>query len=308
MALTDQINKIACGASGLLGTGNAACTFDWDRIVAIEFTQRAYRYQNEVNLLNTQNAILNEDSFIVKGFESFALQAVEPTISTSEGSGLKTVDGELPYEYKGTIRYKGFNFWKALKRFNSNGGVYNVAFYDVQGNKIFTETKAGDFKGFATQMIYTGQYKGKEGNTPAQFDFTLQLSNFKEMEAQVFIKGDDLDFGLEDIDGVNDIILTAHPLAAAATSLIVDATLIDKTHFASGMTTADFIVKKNGVVVTHTAATANEGDMTYTLTIPAAATGTYTVQTYDSTTQKNVVLIDGTGVFYKSNEASVIVT
>lgn len=308
MALTDQINKVACGAGDLIGTGNAACTFDWDRIVAIEFTQRAYRYESDVTLANMQQEQLKENVFLIKGFESFTLVPVEPTITTNEGSGLETVDGELPYKYEGMIRYKGYNFWKALRKFNTNGGVYNIAFYDVQGNKIFTETKAGDFKGFATQMIYVGQYKGREGNTPAEFKVTVQLSDFKEMERQVFVNGDDIDFGINDVDGINDVILTAHPLASAATSLVVDATLIDKTHFASGMTTTDFVVKKDGVVVAHTAAAANEGDMTYTLTIPAAATGTYTVQTYDSTTTKNVVLIDGTGVLYKSNEASVIVT
>lgn len=308
MALETQINKIACGAGGLIGTGNAACTFDWDRIVALEFTQRAFRYTDDVNLANMQEAQLAEEVFLVKGFESFVLVPVEPTITANEGSGLETVDGELPYKYEGMIRYKGYNFWKALRKFNTNGGVYNVAFYDVQGNKIFTETKAGDFKGFGTQMIYTGQYKGREGNTPAEFKMTIQLSDYKEMERQVFINGDDIDFGINDVDGVNDVLLTVHPLITAATSLVVDATLVDKTHFADGMALTDFIIKKGGVSVIATAVTLNPGAMTYTFTIPAASSGTYTVQTYDSSTQKNVVLVEASGIMYKSNEASVIVT
>ncbi|HMK57762.1 MAG TPA: hypothetical protein VK462_01775, partial [Nitrososphaeraceae archaeon] len=109
MALEDQINKVACGAGDLIGTGNAACTFDWDRIVAIEFTQRAYRYTDDVSLANMQDAQLNEDVFLIKGFESFALVPVEPKITTNDGSGLETVDGELPYKYEGLIRYKGYN-------------------------------------------------------------------------------------------------------------------------------------------------------------------------------------------------------
>jgi len=308
MALEDQINRVICAASELTGTGNAACTFDWDRIVAIELTPASYRYTEEVNLQSMQEGQLNEDIHLIKGFESFVLVPVEPTITTSEGSGLESVDGELPYKYTGIIRYKGVDFWKALRRFNSNGGVYNIAFWDIQGNKIFTETKSGDFKGFSAQLFHVGQYKGKEGNTPAEFKVTIQLSDFKEMERQVFVNGEDIDFGINDVDGVNSIIFTAHPLTTGATSLVLDATLSDKTHFPAGLTGPNFQVQRNGVIVPVTTATPNPGAKTYTLTIPAAQTGTYTVQTYDPTTMKGTVLIPGTGMLYKSNQASVIVT
>src|SRR5437899_7241094 len=308
MALETQINKIACGAGDLIGIGNAACTFDWDRIVAIEFTARSYRYTQDVTLVNMQEAQQKEEIFLIKGFDSFALVPVEPKITTNDGSGLETVDGELTYKYTGLIRYKGYNFWKALRKFNSNGGVYNIAFYDVQGNKIFCETKAGDFKGFGTQMIFAGQYKGKEGNTPAEFKFDVQLNDYKEMENQVFVNGDEIDFGINDVDGINDIVLTPSPVLTGATSMVVTATLIDNTHFANGMVVGDFIIKKNGVSIVPTTVTANPTAMTYTFTIPAATTGTYTIQTYDTTTLKNVVLIDASGILYNSNEASIIVT
>lgn len=307
MALVDQINVVECGTDDLIGTGQQACSFDWNRIKTIEFSLRSYVYTNEVSLDNIREAQQKEDVFIISGAESFKLVPVEPTISTTEGSGIKTVDGELPYEYELMFKKKGFNFWRALKRLDSSG-VYNVAFYDINGTKIMTQTKSGLIKGFRTSMIHTGQYKGKEGDTSPEFKMSIQLSDdVTEMERSVWVGGDSIDYSIDDLDGYNDVVLTPLPLATGATSLVVEAVLADKSHFAAGMVLADFEIKKNGVLVVATGtAIANENAKTYTFTIPAASAGTYTVDTVNTFTDK-VVLLPASGLLYKGITGSVVV-
>lgn len=307
MALVDQINVVECGTGDLIGTGQQACAFDWNRVKTIEFSLRSYVYTDEVSLDSIRDAQQKEDVFIIAGAESFKLVPVEPTISTTEGSGIETVDGELPYKYELMFKKKGMNFWKALRRFNSNG-IYNVAFYDINGTKIITQTKSGLIKGFTTAMVYTGQYKGKEGDTSAEFKMTIQLSDdVTEMERATWVSGDTVDYSINELDGYNDVILTPSPLSTSSTSLVVKAVLADKSHFAAGMVLADFAIKRNGVAVVASLATANENAKTYTFTIPAASAGTYTIDTVNTFADK-VVLLPASGLLYKGITGSVVVT
>jgi hypothetical protein len=63
-----------------------------------------------------------------------------------------------------------------------------------EGNEFFTKSKMGAPKGFSSYLIKTGQYKGKEGNTPAEFKTMIQLGDYKEMERMAYISADELDY------------------------------------------------------------------------------------------------------------------
>lgn len=304
--LEDQIDKLACGAGDALGTGQQACPIDWDRISTVKLTPRGFVYTEIDNLVNIREAQQTGKAIIVNNIDRFALVPQEVTVDTTDGSGKKTVSGENPYEYELMFKNQGLNFWKAMRSLDS-AGVYDVTFYDVEGNEFFTKSKAGSPKGFGSYMIKTGQYKGKEGNSPAEFKTMIQLSDFKEMERMAYISADELDYSAQsDLEGVNGVLLTASPLVSAATSLIITTTLIDKSHFVNGLLVGNFRVKKNGVIVVASAVSANESAKTYTLTIPAASAGTYTVELYDSVLPASIIQV-ATGLLFKSNVASVIV-
>lgn len=307
MALIDQLNVVACTEGELLGTGLEGCSFDWDRVETIELTPRGYAYTAEQTLASVQEAQQKGDAIILQGIKSFALVPVDPNVNTADGSGYKTVTGELPYEYDVMFDNNGVNYWKALRNLNSKDR-YNVAFYDVEGNKIFTQSKAGVVKGFSVKMLFVGQYKGKEGNNPAEVKMQIQLADTNEMERQTWISGDTLDFSAKsDLEGINDVSITVSPLVTGGTALTFSPLLLDKTHMVEGLVLSNFIVKKNGVVVTASAIASNVLAKTYTLTIPSATAGTYTVQTYDATTVSNIILVPATGLLYKSNVGTVIV-
>lgn len=304
--LIDQINVVNCTKGDLMGTGQEACPFDWDRIEKIELSPRSYNYTEAQDLEYIQTEQQKENLIIISGIKSFNLVPLEPNINTADGSGYKSVTGELPYEYTVMFEGNGVNLWKALRALNSKDR-FNVAFYDVTGNKIFTQTKNGSFKGFSVKMLFTGQYQGKEGNNPAQAKMMIQLTDFGEMDRQSWITADLLDFSPDNLDGVNDVMFTPEPMIIGATSLVVKATLVDKSHFAKGLITTNFRVKKDGVVVPHTGITIDSNAETYTLAIPAATAGIYTVETWDAVNTVTTVIVASTGLLYKSNLASLAV-
>jgi len=304
--LVNQIDKLACGAGDALGTGQQGCPIDWDRISTLKLTPRGFIFTDKDTLTSIRTAQQMGKVFIVNNIDRFALVPQEVSVDTTDGSGKKTVNGELPYEYELMFKNQGLNFWKAMRSLDS-AGVYDVTFYDVEGNEFFTKSKLGAPKGFGSYMIKTGQYKGREGNTPAEFKTMIQLSDFKEMERMSFISADELDYSAQsDLEGINQVVLTASPLILAATTLTVKATLLDRTHFVDGLLVGNFRVMKGGVLVTVSAVVTNVSTASYALTIPAATAGTYTVELYDITLSVPNIRV-ATGLLFKSNVATVIV-
>jgi hypothetical protein len=315
MALANQIIVVPSSKADLLGTGLEATGFDWDRVETIELSSRSYIYPTatDQSLATVQDAQLKSDLIILQGIKSFKLTGVEPQINTADGSGYKTVTGELPYEYEVMFDNNGVNFWKALRKLNSKDS-YNCAFYDVEGNKIFTSNKAGNiFKGFQTKMLFVGQYKGKEGNNPAEVKMNIQLADNGEMERQVWISGELLDFDAKsDLDGVNDLSLTTTSvITATSTSWTFTATLADRSQYIAGLGSTNLAIKRinfAGVTsyITPTAVTENPILKTYTITHAqlgvdcqvSVITGFgITTNSIDS----NIALINSTKLLYKGN-------
>jgi hypothetical protein len=277
MALVDllaQLNVVDCEGKAVGATGLAGCPFDWDRIETIELSQPSFRYEEaqDLDYIQAQQALGN--LIIVKGFESFANVTPDPNINTVDGSGFKTVTGEMPYEFTGTIN-NGVVAWQGMRTLNGKDR-WNVAFYDVEGNKIFTQTKAGAVKGFGVKMFFIGAYRGKEGNNPAVQTLMLQLSDYRELDRQTWIAGENLDFDPSDIDGINGVLLTANPVENGATNLTFTAKLQDRTHDVEGLLVTDFEFTKNGQPITPSLLAYANG--VYTATVPAVATGeVYTI-------------------------------
>ena len=307
MAILDQINKVNCtiGDFAGAGTGNEACQFVFDQTSAIILADRSYVQTDVISIVNLQIAQQKEEIFVISEIEKFTQIDVAPIETTTEGTGFKSVDAEYPYEFEFEFKNKGINFWKALRKFNSTNR-HSVAFVDKEGNVLMTLSTSGAVKLFSASMIYTGQLMFKQGTAPEMAKMKIQLRSVKEMENSVWVTAEESSLDVESLDGWNDILLTASPLAVAATTLTVKATLSDKSHFVGGLVTGDFLVQRNGVTVVHTAVVANSATQTYAITIPAATAGTYTVTT-KNTYGKQVVLAPITGVLYRANTATVIV-
>jgi hypothetical protein len=321
MALANQIIVVPSSKADLLGTGLEATAFDWDRVETIELSSRSYVYPSgDQNLSTVQAAQVAGDLIILQGIKSFKITAVEPQINTADGSGYKTVTGELPYEYEVMFDNNGVNLWKALRKFNSKDS-YNCAFYDVEGNKIFTSNKAGSvFKGFQTKMLFTGQYKGKEGNNPAEVKMNIQLADNGEMERQVWISGDVLDFDAKsDLDGVNDLYLaTTSAVTATSTTWSFTNTLADRSQYVAGIPLANWAIKKvnilNGQVFYIIPTAVSENPVTKVVTLTHSVIGTGAVASVITATNPTVSSIDSntiqlasTKLLYKGATAGITI-
>jgi hypothetical protein len=321
MALANQIIVVPSSKADLLGTGLEATAFDWDRVETIELSSRSYVYPSgDQTLALVQAAQVAGDLIILQGIKSFKITAVEPQINTADGSGYKTVTGELPYEYEVMFDNNGVNLWKALRKFNSKDS-YNCAFYDVEGNKIFTSNKAGNvFKGFQTKMLFTGQYKGKEGNNPAEVKMNIQLADNGEMERQVWISGETLDFDAKsDLDGVNDLYLaTTTTVTATSTTWSFTNTLADRSQYVAGIPLANWAIKKvnilNGQVFYIIPTAVSENSVTKVVTLTHGVIGTGAVASVITATNPTVSSIDSntiqlasTKLLYKGATAAVTI-
>ena len=320
MALANQIIIVPSSKADLLGTGLEATAFDWDRVETIELSSRAYVYPTtDQTLASVQAAQVASELIILQGIKSFKLVPVEPQVNTADGSGYKTVTGELPYEYEVMFDNNGVYFWKALRKLNSKDS-YNIAFYDVEGNKIFTSNKNGDvFKGFQAKMLFVGQYKGKEGNAPAEVKMSIQLADSGEMERQVWISGNVLDFDAKsDLDGINDLYIgTTSTVTAASTTWSFTNTLADRSQYVAGIPLANWAIKKvatSGGAVTYiipSAVVENPVTKTYTLTHTAIGAG-FTASVITATTPttssiaSNTIQLTATKLLYKGASAGVV--
>ena len=321
MPLANQIIVVPSSKADLLGTGLEATAFDWDRVETIELSARSYVYPTATDqtLASVQAAQVSNDLIILQGIKSFKITAVEPQINTADGSGYKTVTGELPYEYEVMFDNNGVNVWKALRKLNSKDS-YNCAFYDVEGNKIFTTNKAGTvFKGFQTKMLFTGQYKGKEGNNPAEVKMNIQLADNGEMERQVWISGETLDFDAKsDLDGINDLYLgTTSTVTAASTTWSFTTTLADRSQYVAGIPLSNWAIKKvatSGGAVTYIIPTVvSENAVTKTVTLTHTAIGAgFTASVITATTPttssiaSNTIQLTATKLLYKGASAGVV--
>jgi len=300
MSLLTQVNKIDCGANGTLGAGLAGCRIDWERTVLMgAIKQRGYVFTQEIDLDYIRSLEQSGIVDILQGIVSFVDQTADDTIITREGSGLKRVAGKMPYEKVATFD-NGVNFQKAITSLSSYNS-YDLFFMDVNNNMWFTSTKSGEFKGFTAGMFEAGKYLNGDGTNAASQTITFQLVNRYEIDQQLsWITSDNLDFSSEDLQGVNEVLVSIDPIAALSTTIVVDAYLLDGTHSVDGLLTTDWELTRNGVILAQTVVQ-SPTTKKYTFTVTAnTAADVVTARI------KNTVLTP-LGTLYKSNTATAVV-
>lgn len=297
----DNLNKVNCEAGGVLGTGLAGCRIDRKRVVALGLLRKGYKFTQDPDKDYMRQLQQEGILIMLQGVVTFVDNTAEDTIITREGSGIKKVAGKMPYEYVATFD-NGVNFHKALTSLSSYE-AYDMIFFDVENTMWVTVDKNdGAPKGYTLGMFENGKYTGSNGTDAASQSVTFQLINRIEFDKYAGWYADsELDFLGTDLDGVNEVLITADPLSASSTSLVVSAFLLDKTHSVEGLLVADFKVTKNGSPLVPSAVSYSSTTKKYTLTIPStASTDVYTVSL-------NGIILTTLDVLYKSNTESVVV-
>jgi hypothetical protein len=300
MSLETQINKINCGANGVLGTGLAGCRIDRKRVTALGLVQKGFVFASEITKSYMQSLQVDGTLIMLQGVVSFEDATADDNIITRAGSGIKVVAGKNPYEHTVTFD-NGINFHKALTSLSGYGN-YDLILFDVDNSMFLTVTKSGSPKGFTLGMFENGKYMGANGTDASSQTISLQLTERAEIdERMAWIESNELDFSGTELKGVNEVIITSNPIVAG-TSIVVSAFLLDKTHPVEGLVFGNFAVTKNGGVSNPTVATYSATTKKYTLTVPAM------VATDIVTVSLNGIILTLADVLYKSNTASVVVT
>ncbi len=300
MSLQTQINTVNCEGNGVLGTGLAGCRIDRKRVTALGLLARGTKFMQEIDKDYMQQLQQEGKLIMLQGVISFADNTADDNIITREGSGIKVVAGKNPYEFVGTFD-NGINFDKALQSLSSYQ-AYDLILFDVDNSMFFTVTKSGEPKGFTLGMFEKGKYIGANGTDAASQTVSFQLIDRAEIDERMsWITSDQLDFSYDELQGVNEVLAQVNPIAAAATTIVVSAFLLDKTHPVEGLLVGDFAVTKNGTALVPSLAVYNIGTKKYTLTVTALATNDIVTVSLDG------IVKTVAGVLYKSNTANVVV-
>lgn len=302
MTLIEQINKVDCTASGVLGTGLAGCRKDRNRITALGLVPRGFKFIEEITKEYMRDLQQAGTLIMLQDVVSFTDQTADDNVITRPGSGIKKLAGKNPYEYA-VMFDNGIAFHKALSSLESYN-QYDLILFDVTDSMFFTVTKTDEMKGFSMGMFINGKYMGADGADASSYTVVLQLVERDEIDKrQSWISSENLDFAVSELTGVNQVNVQVDPIAAAATSLVLSALLAsDNSHPVTGLLVGDFALTRNGVALVPSAAVYSAVTKKYTLTIAAAVAADVITASL-----KDIVLTPVDDL-YKSNIDTVVVS
>lgn len=296
----ELLNKVNCDGSGVLGTGLAGCKFDIKRVIAAGLLRKGCKFTQDPTKDYLRELQQEGILIMLQGIVSFTDATADDNIVTRPGSGIKVVAGKNPYE-KTAMFDNGFNFGKALESL-SGYEDYDIILFDDNGSMIVTVAKDGSPKGFTMGMFEAQKYMIADGAEANSKSVLFQMIKRREFDVDLgWYTTEELDFYPDELTGINEVLVSVDPIAAASTTIVASAFLLDKTHSVEGLLTTDFELTRNGVVLPQTVAY-NSTTKKYTFTVTEnTAADIVTVRI------KNTILTP-LDVLYKSNTDTAIVT
>lgn len=299
MSLLTQINAVNCEGNGVLGTGLAGCRIDRKRVTALGLVKKGFKFAEEITKDYMRTLQQDGTLIMLQGVVSFEDATADDNIITRAGSGIKVVAGKNPYEYNVTFD-NGINFHKALTSL-SGYNAYDLILFDVDNSLFFTVTKQGLPKGFTLGMFENGKYMGANGTDASMQTVALQIIERAEVDERMsYITSNNLDFSANELEGVNEVLVTLTS-NEAGTSIVLSAFLLDRTHSVEGLLVGDFKVVRNGSVVVPSAVSYNATNKTYTLTVSAS------VASDIIEVSLNGIVLTPADVLYKSNTVTAVI-
>jgi len=303
--LSDILNKVSCGASGLLGNGGKFCPIDIDTPKLIILSEKGLKVApgDTFDLAYIQTKQQEGKMHVFKGVVNFTDNTPENELGTYDATGEKYLTMKAPYEL--TFMFdRGLYSYKALVKYESNG-QHDIWIFDVKNDLFMAKDQLGNGRGLNAGLVTIGKYGiGKENSQ----SMTVQINRADFDNNVAWISNEELDFTAEqDLDGWNDVEITMTAPANLATTVAftVKAVSNNKLVPLEGLLVGDLLYQVDGVTVVPSALTAGTNPGEYTITVAALATAeVLTLRLYDTAT-KLIVNLDG--VLYKSNIATTTV-
>ena len=313
MAVLNTINGTSDGCGGgAANTGELGCEIEFGLVIhgiglnsgtIIPATQDV-----DIDYINT----LIQAGTAVPLMNAFSSEPTfaDDTVETSPlGVEALTLEG-LP-KFMLTMK-KGQEYYKELAKLTGFGNIEWIL-GDVNGNWKMAKTSAGDFKGFACGQVNAMITTPATATETEKKSITFQLTNRNEYDSMYDVFLASTLVPISDVKGINGVNLTFADASGAVPPSDADTTLKVKAVFASdnftvieGLVVGDFLYQVDGATVVPSGVV-DDGDGFYTLTVAAIATSeVLTVQNYDGSVNKNVVITTA-GVLLRSNVLTAIV-
>jgi hypothetical protein len=314
MALKDQINTVAGGAEGLVGSGRKGTPIDPENIKHLWVLEAGYKFTSEItreivrSLQKEGRLVPLQDVFDVtwNNEENQRRTAPNSGITKKTRAGLYALTAMFD---------SGIFFQKTLESMEGSNRWQIIAIDDE--DQMFGSTGRNDeFKGWQVANFEVMPYQFKQGTEGGTTSVYMQLGRSSEINKDVaYITTETLDFLPADIDGVNETRIDLGPLVNAATTFEAKTVLAkDNSTFVDGLTVSSFLVKKNGTTVTPTSVVGDAESKKYTFTLAAgdalATDDKIEVKLYDSANNRSVIEVGAAPdeLLYQSKEATGVVT
>lgn len=301
-AINEIANKVNSCSGGDVSTGKLGCN--------IEFSTPEHLIGLKSGLIIPSDTIFNQayvnglvqegSAIPLTGADVFEDMSGEDSMFTASSGVEKLSLKGLP-KYKLTF-YEGHQFYKELSKLT---GFKNLDFLigDSEGNWKLVRIASGDYKGFSAGMVLAEMTKAKvKGGDPESKSLIVQFLSRREWDEDYdILLRDNLDNDPADFQGVNASTLAFDVVPTALdTTLVVSAVLdADNSTVIEGLDVADFLVTVNSANVVPSLVAESNG--IYTITIAAlASSDVVTVQLYDSSVNKNII-IQTSGYTFRSN-------
>ncbi len=304
--LLAQLNKVNCGAAGVLGTGTYNCPFNRKRMIAAIFTTQGFEFEEALSLAYLQELQQRGIAIVLGKVINFTDNTPEDSINTYDTTGIKSINGKRPYEYLANFD-NGIYFHKAIDSLTSFGS-YDVTYIDEQLNILFTSSTTSA-KGFTCGQVAAVPYKGATGNAPASEGLWWQELYRSEFDQDAtWITSANHDIRAVNLDGVNDAVVefAVVPSDGDTTVQFTVKTKADvKDINLGGLLAANLELKVDGTLKTLSGApTQDSSTKIYTATFTGAiATGNVVTLRLNDSTYTTGIILKG-GRLYKSNTAS----
>lgn len=294
-------NKVNSCSGGGASTGRLGCNIEFGtplHLIGLK-AGTVIPALTEFNLAYVNGLVQAGTAIPLTSADSFEDISGEDSMSTAS-SGVEKLNLKGLPKYKLTY-LEGHQFYKEIAKLE---GFKNLDFIigDHEGNWKLVLRSDGDYKGFATGMVLPEMTKSRvQGGDPESKSIIIQLLSRREHDEDYdILLRDNLENDPEDFQGVNPSTLAFDVVPSDLDTTIVVSTVLDADNSTviEGLDENSFLVTVGGVTASVTSV---EASGVYTLTLAALATADeISVQLYDSSANKNIIITTG-GATFKSN-------
>jgi len=297
ISIIDKVEN--CGGS-TANTGKLGCLQVFGTPLSVILTKKGYVIPKETDftLAWLETEVQNGNLIPLMEASAFEDLSAEDAFSTN-AAGVERLNLQGLPKYKFMFE-EGHEFYRQLSKltsFKSKGAIL----IDDAGRWLFGVDASGDYVGLTMGQINAEIRKTKvQGGDAESKSVTMQFLDRLQWDLNYGIaERDSLGVSPSDVPVVNGVN-TAFTAIPADTDLTIDISVLlasDNSSAVEGLVIGNFLVKKNGVTVTHTLVTEPSAG-NYQITVPAVVAGEiYTVELVDG----NYDIVISENVLYRAD-------